>query len=379
MSASGLDGARNKTLMKKKYFLVFLLLFVGVFFFNQKNVNAASYYEQPLTNGYVSSFVGSGTYFFSFQEATTTATGIGNNIIENFQGFAGDPYPIPTTTGTSTLNSITLLLQSDHAHPSFQIEIDIDCYDKNHTQIFPISKNSTNPYETDIALTNSSDWTHWRFTFDPTNTCDLRYPMTSWNLTDYPGLFVKASSLLLPDIPTGFSTIGLADYSWFFQINSTQANLEVFPEQNLGSGCLTTAFKLNFGFGSVDFGKGICEIVNFLIIPSQDTVKKSFDFKAILATHIPFSYYYQTQTDLATLDNSSSTMSTLSISIPIRNAQTNATTSFISDQDLFSQNTINKYTTVSARSIVKEVIRWSLYLAFISMVMFEVRRLFKHK
>lgn len=132
--------------------------------------------------------------------------------------------------------------------------------------------------------------------------------------------------------------------------------------------CPETSFSLT----GVDFGKGICEIFSWVFVPKPETLQKYAQLGETLKVHAPFSYYYQATDGLSNLTVSSTTMTGLSIN-------TGSSTPIRISADLFSSATIDKYTSPTSRNVVRTLIQWAMYLSFLSMVILEVRHLFRGK
>jgi len=145
----------------------------------------------------------------------------------------------------------------------------------------------------------------------------------------------------------------------------------MLPSSGAGGGaaianCGPTAFSLF----SVDFGKGMCDLTRFLFVPNQDALNQWTNTKLLMSQKAPFSYLYEVGNDLTSLPTTTTaTISPLTLSVA------SGTAMHISF-DAFSSDTIDKYTSSTSRSLVRTLIQWSLYLAFLSMIILEVRKLF---
>ena len=131
--------------------------------------------------------------------------------------------------------------------------------------------------------------------------------------------------------------------------------------------CPSTSFEI---FGT-DFGRGFCDMVQFISTPSQAQLEAPFNDYALMQTKAPFSYYFNVLNDITqSASSTSSTLQSLTIT-------TGTGTPIQVTADMFSANTINKYSDPTSRSFVRTLIQWALYLAFTSMVIFKIRNIFK--
>lgn len=147
---------------------------------------------------------------------------------------------------------------------------------------------------------------------------------------------------------------------------SGQPNGGLPPNYSPTGSCTPTSFSI----GGADIGQGICDIFAFLFVPSQDTLTQFGSLQNVMSTHAPFSYFYQATAALQNITVSSSSISGLTIS-------TGTNTPIHVTADMFSSDTINRYTTTSSRSAVRTLLQVVLYLLFLTMVIVEVRNLFK--
>lgn len=129
----------------------------------------------------------------------------------------------------------------------------------------------------------------------------------------------------------------------------------------------------NFVVLSVDFGKGFCELTRFLFVPSDSTLQNWTNSKDLMAQRAPFSYFYDLTgalSHLSTTTNATITPLTLNVATG---------TPMQMSIDIFSVNTLNRYTDTNSRNIIRTLIKYALYLSFIAMIILEVRHLFKKK
>jgi len=127
----------------------------------------------------------------------------------------------------------------------------------------------------------------------------------------------------------------------------------------------------NFSVFGADFGLGFCQIMRYLFIPNQTTLNQWTDSKDLMATKAPLSYFY----DLTTNFGSLATTSTATITPLTLKLSTSTPISF--SIDMFSENTIDKFTNSTARGIIRTLIQYSLYVAFVAMIILEIRHIFK--
>lgn len=131
--------------------------------------------------------------------------------------------------------------------------------------------------------------------------------------------------------------------------------------------CPSTSFVV---FGA-DIGKGTCDVLQFIATPSQAQLDAPFNDYAIMQTKAPFSYYFDVLNDITqSASSSSSTLQGLTIT-------TGSSTPIQVTVDMFSANTINRYSDPTSRSFVRTLIQWGLYLSFATMVIFKIRNIFK--
>lgn len=126
----------------------------------------------------------------------------------------------------------------------------------------------------------------------------------------------------------------------------------------------------NFVLLDVDFGKGICDVANFLFVPSQSQLNSVTNLETDMQNRMPMSYIYEIQSDFASISPTAASMTPLTLTIGATGTPINF--SF----DAFSESTIDKYTTPTVRALLKTVMEYALYLAYISMIILEVRKLF---
>jgi hypothetical protein len=156
----------------------------------------------------------------------------------------------------------------------------------------------------------------------------------------------------------------------------TGGNSTSYPNQQPAlipiAGCSATNFKISFFTGyEIDFGNGLCNVARFLFVPSQNVINQFTGTAGFLPTTPPFSYLYSLSSQIGTASGTSASMTPLSIKV-------GATTSpFHIQADMFSGATIDKYTDSSVRTALRNLMKWSLYLAFMAMVILEVRHLFR--
>lgn len=132
------------------------------------------------------------------------------------------------------------------------------------------------------------------------------------------------------------------------------------------SGCVDTSFSVL----GADFGKGICTVVAFLFVPGDNVINSYSNLQQTMQSHAPFSYFYDTINAFQSINVSSSTLTGLTIN-------TGTSTPIQVSADLFSANTIDKYTDANSRGVIRTLVNYFLYIAFVGMVILEVRHLFK--
>lgn len=145
--------------------------------------------------------------------------------------------------------------------------------------------------------------------------------------------------------------------------------LGALTNENATQNCNPTNFSL---FG-VDFGVGVCNLVRFLFVPSQNSVNQFLGTQSIMATKPPFNFFYNLTSTLSGLASTtaSTTMTGLTLSVGA------TSTPFHITADMFSADTINKYTNTTSRNLLRTIMEYSIYLGFTAMVILEVRQLFK--
>jgi len=129
-----------------------------------------------------------------------------------------------------------------------------------------------------------------------------------------------------------------------------------------------------FGIGAfpaIDFGQGLCNVARFLLVPAPESLNQFTNSKGLLSTTPPFSYLYTLTSAISSASGTAASITPMSLEI----GATGTPIHF--SQDMFSQNTINKYTSSGTRSTLRTLMQWALYLSFMAMVIVEVRHLFK--
>ena len=129
--------------------------------------------------------------------------------------------------------------------------------------------------------------------------------------------------------------------------------------------CPDTAFSVV----GADFGKGICQVFAFLLVPGQDSINNWVGTQGLLSTTPPFSYLYQLSSEIGNLSGTNATITPLTLT-------TGTGTPINITFDMFSVNTMNKYTDSNSRGVVRTLLKYVLYLMFVTMIIFEVRHLF---
>lgn len=344
---------------------------------------------QTFTDGYV--YVNSlfsatdyGTNFFSFQTNSVQFYSVG--VLGSNVHLDPSNYPLATSTATSTLNNISFLVQQDpnmSVSQSASLGTTIYCKDSTGADI-SISEININPYT--LADISSSNWTPVQFFYDTTNTCDLRYPIQSIQLNtsltgaDTKAFRIKATDITSPRLSAADDGYGIGagyeGHAFYFVINN---NVNLVNETTAGTSnvslnnCLPTDFKINFGFGEVDFGNGFCNLFTYLALPTQqdltdyDTTIQKVNSKA------PFSYFADISNIIASSTSPSfATMTPLTLTVG-----TTTPHGLHFSFDIFSTDTMNKYTSTTSRGVIRVVLQYALYLMFASMIIIEVRHLFR--
>lgn len=138
--------------------------------------------------------------------------------------------------------------------------------------------------------------------------------------------------------------------------------------------CGTTGFAINSDtlHIHIDFGKGICDIVRFLFVPHDSTLQDFADINTSLSAKAPFNYFYTAKSLVENISTSSTSTitSVLTLHLP-------TTTPIHFDIDMFSANTINKYTDSTSRTAIRTAVEFALSGLFLTMVIYEGRKLFK--
>ena len=193
-------------------------------------------------------------------------------------------------------------------------------------------------------------------------------PITTKTASLSAGNYNAIAGLYFHDNATG----SFGDY---FIASSTPLNFTIvsgtpvqYPNQAPVSIATCPATGITF-FGN-DLGQAGCELMQYLFVPPQSILNQALNFQAILTQHAPFSYFYDLQSSFTNITQSSTSVIGLTLIMP-----TNTPISF--SVDMFSANTINHFLTPSSASALRNVVKWSLYLAFASMVIWEVRKLFR--
>lgn len=115
-----------------------------------------------------------------------------------------------------------------------------------------------------------------------------------------------------------------------------------------------------------------CKALVYMFVPPAATIAKWGDLKDNLAERAPLLWFEQVKTTFTDIDTSGSgdfTALTLN---------TGSGTPIDINMDFFSSDTIGRYTG-SSRDTLRTVAQWALYLAFLTMVILEVRHIFKSK
>lgn len=120
----------------------------------------------------------------------------------------------------------------------------------------------------------------------------------------------------------------------------------------------------------LDFGQGFCEVMRYLFKPSSDVLAKFQTLRLMLQQTAPISYFYEVNTIFDHVDPNAATLEGLTIN-------TGTSTPIQIEADLFSADTIEKYTDSTSRALVRTIIEYSLYLLFITAVSFTTINAFK--
>jgi hypothetical protein len=156
-----------------------------------------------------------------------------------------------------------------------------------------------------------------------------------------------------------------------FTITGNGSTIVTVPNNNASpnspplTGCSATSFNI---FGA-DIGKGICDAATYLFVPPQSALNAFASLQTKIASSAPFSYFYNVQSDLTGISVTSSTMAALTLN-------TGSSTPIHISFDIFSPTTLDRFTDSNSRGLLRTLIQWGLYLAFITMVVFEVKHLF---
>jgi len=200
------------------------------------------------------------------------------------------------------------------------------------------------------------------FSFDPDQTDTLDYTKTWWSGTEQNlnnGLGI-----------TNFSVYNY-NYTLTFSINDP---FNVLTNESLNEvASITGCHETNFTVASVDIGNGICEILSFLFVPSQNTLDQFEDISTSLQTKIPFSYFY----DITTAVSSQATTSTAT---PVSFNLVASSSAFTFTYSPFSTTTAVAWMGQTNYNLFQTLMRYGILAAFGFYLFFRVRGLLsKHQ
>lgn len=112
-----------------------------------------------------------------------------------------------------------------------------------------------------------------------------------------------------------------------------------------------------------------CKLVINLFYPSATSMNKFTELREDLETKAPFSYFYQVYDGFSELSGTAGTIPTLEIT-------TGTATPIDIDVDLLSPTTISQYYNGTLATTMRTLMQVVLYLAFISFILYESRKLF---
>jgi len=125
-----------------------------------------------------------------------------------------------------------------------------------------------------------------------------------------------------------------------FQINPTTADSGIYLSG--AKGFCNDAFASSTGIGST-ISNGFCIALGYLFVPTPDSINQFGDLGLQLQGRIPFSYFYDIQNSFNSQTASSSSMQSLSISLPDISSSTPLGSLYPTNIGILSTTTIDKY------------------------------------
>jgi len=124
------------------------------------------------------------------------------------------------------------------------------------------------------------------------------------------------------------------------------------------------------------FSDGICSAFSYLLIPNPNVVNNFFALEDGIAQKFPFSWFYSVNTELESLQSSTSSMITLSYNLhDMGIGSTTAMGNFLPNVDVFSKDTIEEYIGSTLWNTFQLLIAGALWLGFILHIYHSVRHL----
>jgi hypothetical protein len=216
----------------------------------------------------------------------------------------------------------------------------------------------------DIATYDfAPDWGNQTISPSPNGTL---HPLVK-TASSTPGSYVAQAILYLWN---GSSYSSVATSSVFhININGSPPVNTPNPLPGYGITVAANCPKTQFSVFGADFGQGVCTLTRYLFVPDQTALTQFTNLGTQLASTSPISYFYNITNDLTNITVSSSTMTALTLN-------TGSSTPIHISVDIFSPTTLQKYTSPTALNIIRTLMQAALYLAFISMIILEIRKLF---
>jgi len=114
---------------------------------------------------------------------------------------------------------------------------------------------------------------------------------------------------------------------------------------------------------------GLCRVLTYLFIPSQDSLNNFSSAKDILKTKIPYSYFYDIQTLTGSISSSSGTFPSITVPFNLGLGQSHASIS------LFSLSAVQYYLPAGSMTIFRTLMAYSLWFTFMLFVWRTIRHI----